>query len=436
MDYKEEVKSIVIPKKTIDNFEGKNLKDLFEAIYTKDEEKKIKSFVRDLLQILNAYDFEYIKFIKDENILEYKCYLSEYEIFKISTLGFILYIDPLPLSPDLKKELIFVTDQNDQSPSYLKKEYDTNATLVFCNPDNIENLQIEFIKGFRYLISHLMDNSFSTIEYEHDLDFLKYFELEFLLEINESQNEFKNNTDQINSLLEGETSIIEYKSSIFWSDRLTNYKIPKESKLSNISQNEILRTINGFMNSRGGTLIIGLHDKHKENQTNQNVVRKDFQEEYYDYPDFDRYLLKITELLRHGFGSVSMQLCQVELINLGPGVVFDENIIPSSKKNFHEKFVNFEKDRMLLKISVSESNIPVFVNLKAEICRNHDCDNCLGTSTSSRFNIANNTGAYFVRSAGSSTEQYSFDKIIEHISIKYPKYFKFISDNNHSEINL
>jgi len=435
MNYKEDIKSIVIPRKSIDNFEGKNLKDLFEAIYTKEEEKKIKSFIRELLQILNAYDFEYIKFIKDEDGIEYKCYLSDYEIFKISKLGFILYIDPLPLSPDLKKELILVTDQNDQSPNYLKKEYDTNATLVFCNPNNIDNLQTEFIKGFRYLISHLMDNSFSTIEYEHDLDFLKYFELEFLLDIKESHNEFKNNTEHINSLLEGETSTIEYKSSIFWSDRLTNYKIPPESKLSNISQNEILRTINGFMNSRGGTLVIGLHDNHKEDQTNQNVVRKDFQEEYYGYPDFDRYLLKITELLRHGFGSVSMQLCQVEQINLGPGIVFDENIIPSSKKNFHEKFVKFEKDRMLLKIIVAESNVPVFVNLKAENCRNHECNNCLGTSTSSRFNIANNTGAYFVRSAGSSTEQYSFDKIIEHISIKYPKYFKFISDYNQSEIN-
>lgn len=187
------------------------------------------------------------------------------------------------------------------------------------------------------------------------------------------------------------------------------------------------------MNSSGGNLIVGLHDKVKETNSVKNMPRKDFQDEYYNNPDFDRYLLKITELLKHGFGSVSMQLCEIEQINLGPGDVFDDSVIPSSKKNFHEKFVKYEKDRMLLKITVKESTIPVFVNLKSENCRNHECENCTGTSSSSRFNLANNSSAYFVRSPGSSTEQYNFEKIIEHISIRYPKYFSFIYDTEENK---
>jgi len=37
MNYKEDIKSIVIPRKSNDNFVGKNLKDLFEAIYHKSD---------------------------------------------------------------------------------------------------------------------------------------------------------------------------------------------------------------------------------------------------------------------------------------------------------------------------------------------------------------------------------------------------------------
>ena len=218
-----------------------------------------------------------------------------------------------------------------------------------------------------------MDYSFASLEDDHDLDFLKYFDLEFLLDLENKSDTSDSNSTDLQQFLKGETDSIEYKPSIFWSNEISNQKIPVESKLTNISQNEILKTINGFMNSSGGNLIVGLHDKVKETDSVKNMPRKDFQDEYYNNPDFDRYLLKITELLKHGFGSVSMQLCEIEQINLGPGDVFDDSVIPSSKKNFHEKFVKYEKDRMLLKITVKESTIPVFVNLKSESCRNHEC---------------------------------------------------------------
>ena len=431
MDIKKSIESIVIPDISKDQVE--DLKTLFSTLYSKEEQKKIKTFIKEMLQVLNVYDFEFVKFVKNLDSNEFSCFVSKFEIFKINQAGLIIYLDPLPLSPEYKKEVISIAEKNNQSSQKLKQEYEANVALVYCDPKFISILNKEFIKGFSYLVRSLMDYSFTSLEDNHDLDFLKFFDLEFLLDLeNESDISDSNSTD-LQQFLKGETDSIEYKPSIFWSNEISNQKIPVESKLTNISQNEILKTINGFMNSSGGNLIVGLHDKVKETDSVKNMPRKDFQDEYYNNPDFDRYLLKITELLKHGFGSVSMQLCEIEQINLGPGDVFDDSVIPSSKKNFHEKFVKYEKDRMLLKITVKESTIPVFVNLKSESCRNHECENCTGTSSSSRFNLANNSSAYFVRSPGSSTEQYNFEKIIEHISIRYPKYFSFIYDTEENK---
>jgi hypothetical protein len=431
MNLNQSLKSIIIPEK---DSHITDLKNLFSNIYKKQESLVIKNFIRDLLQVLNIYDFDFIKFTFDKNENCYICYLSELEIFKLTSSGLIICIDPLPINKEYKTKILSIINETKQSTPNMQKEYGTNVIFVFCDPEYLEDLKTEFLKGFKFLITNLMDNSFSSKDIKHNLEFLSYFGLEFLLENENKKNQKERRPNE--GLLDGEDTLIEYKPSIFWSNNdLSNIKMTGESKLKGTSQNEILRTINGFMNSEGGTLIIGLHDKHKESSdSNQNVPRKDFQDEFYKYPSFDKFLLDIGNLLKFGFEGTSDKLCKIEQINLGKGIVFDEEIIPSSKSNFREKFVNTNRDRILLKITVEKSKKPVFVSLINESCKNHKCEDCPGTLSSSRFHKATNIKAFFVRSSVSATEQYDFEKLIEHISINHPQYFNFIADINLTEL--
>tara|TARA_B100000700_G_scaffold327443_1_gene442030 strand:- start:811 stop:2109 length:1299 start_codon:yes stop_codon:yes gene_type:complete len=424
--------SLIIPKDTVEiNFV--NFEDLITELYSIEDLKNIKKFIKELLQILDVYDFEHIRFIFNEENKSYYCYLSEYELIEINTVGLSVFIDPLPMLSNIKKELINITKDTDQATPKYKEKYGSNVIKIYCDPDNvnIEDLKNELLKGFRYLVKSLIDISFDSIDQDHDIDLLKYFDLEFLLEV--EKEEIDTYTEGDDYLLKGETDLIEYKSSIFWSERLSKGGGKIETRVTNFSQNEILRTINGFMNSGGGDLIIGLHDKFKDEESGYNLVRKDFLEEIYSQSDFDRYLLKIRDLLEFGFGTVASGLCKIDRISLGVGLVWDDEIIPKSKKNFKEKIVNDERDRFVLRVRISSSPKPVFVNLKREECRDHECENCQGTGLSPRYHTNINSKAFFVRSSTSATEQYNFVKTIEHIQSKYPSYFNYIADNKDLE---
>ena len=109
--------------------------------------------------------------------------------------------------------------------------------------------------------------------------------------------------------------------------------------------------------------------------------------------------------------------------------MWDEDILPKSKGNYTEKIVNDERERFVLRIRINSSPKPVFVNLKKEECRDHQCENCKGTGLSARYHTNMNQSAFFVRSSTSATEQYNFQETIEHIQNNYPKYFNFIADN-------
>ena len=281
----------------------------------------------------------------------------------------------------------------------------SNIFEIYCNPKYIDDLSNEILKGFSYLVDEQIDIQFQPIEDVHDVDFLKYFGLEFLLIQENNEKEPFSDED----LLKGENSNLEYKPNIFQQRRNT----------SNESENEILRTVNGFMNSNGGTLIVGLHDS-KKDEYGINIVREDFLDEYYE-KDFDKYLLRIRSLFESAFDLVSMELITISRIKMGPGLIFSNG-----------KEIFFDGDRFVLRVDIEQSNKPVFVNLKREECKQHECPNCDQTLIGKKQHFIQNMSAFFVRSPSSSTEQYSFDKVIEHISKRNPKYFNFIA-NNYSE---
>lgn len=424
--------SLIIPKDT-EEINFTNFEDLITELYSIEDLKNIKKFIKELLQILDVYDFEHIRFIFNDENKSYHCYLSEFELIEINTVGLSVFIDPLPMLSNIKKELINITKDTDQATPKYKEEYGSNVIKIYCDPDNvnIEDLKNELLKGFRYLVKSLIDISFDSIDQDHDIDLLKYFDLEFLLEV--EKEEIDTHTEGDDYLLKGETDLIEYKPSIFWSERLNKGGGKIESRVKNFSHNEILRTINGFMNSGGGDLIVGLHDKFKDEESGYNLVRKDFLEEFYSERDFDRYLLKIRDLLEFGFGTVPSGLCEIKKIPLGVGLVWDEDILPKSKGNYSEKIVNDERERFVLRIRINSSPKPVFVNLKKEECRDHECENCIGTGLSLRYQINMNSKAFFVRASTSATEQYNFQKTIEHIQNNYPSYFNYIADNKDLE---
>ncbi len=79
-------------------------------------------------------------------------------------------------------------------------------------------------------------------------------------------------TKSLNDLInEGENHYIEFKSSILWSLRLKNEDIEKSNSVElkhygrNASKVIIAKTIAGFLNSDGGTLIVGI----KENKSSK-----------------------------------------------------------------------------------------------------------------------------------------------------------------------
>ena len=154
---------------------------------------------------------------------------------------------------------------------------------------------------------------------------------------------------------------------------------------------------------------------------------KDFQEEFYSFKDYDNFLLELYNLLKKAFGSVAMQLCKIEKINLGPGLVFNSQQTPMKHM---ERWVNYDQDRVLIQITVEESKTPVFVDLLPLVCKNHNCNNCLGPSQSIKGGSADFKNLFFVRTPTSATEQYEFGKVISYISSKFPKYFNFISDES------
>ena len=178
MSLDKSLKSIIIPESS--DFDFQTLDVLLNHLFKSDTEiKTIRNFIRELLQVLNVYDFEFIKFIFDKENNIYKCYLSSYEIFNIGLNGLVIFVDPLPMAQNIKKEIIALTNQTNQSNPNLTKNYGSNVVMLHCNPLYLSELEDQFLKGFRYLVSRLMENSFDAIEAEHNLEFLKYFDLEF-----------------------------------------------------------------------------------------------------------------------------------------------------------------------------------------------------------------------------------------------------------------
>ena len=124
--------SLIIPKDS-EEINFTNFEELITELYSIEDVKNIKKFIKELLQILDVYDFEHIRFIFNEENKSYHCYLSEFELIEINTVGLSIFIDPLPMLSNIKKELINITKDTDQATSSYKEKYGSKyvADMLF-----------------------------------------------------------------------------------------------------------------------------------------------------------------------------------------------------------------------------------------------------------------------------------------------------------------
>jgi len=107
-------------------------------------------------------------------------------------------------------------------------------------------------------------------------------------------------------LITGENKKIEFKKSLRWDF--------EKNELNKELEKSVIKTIAGFLNSKGGNLIIGVSDK-------KEIIglEKDFQTlPKKDRDGFENYL---TQIIRGNIGSSSMRLIKIEFEDFEKGTI-------------------------------------------------------------------------------------------------------------------
>ena len=202
--------------------------------------------------------------------------LKRYKIFEIKDSR----IDPFTLSGYLNSRY----GVNDILGTYL------GSVIEKLNISSFQNLSIpilgeEITKLFNNNVELIdrIKNELRTIEQE----VLYQFNLENSENINKKLYNILNSTnklvkeDEIKSLIQkGENYFVEFKET-FHSNVKNNYQKDEKMRYSG------LKTICGFLNSKGGSLLVGVHD-----QQYVTGIEKD------QFKDNDKYLLTIKDLIK------------------------------------------------------------------------------------------------------------------------------------------
>ena len=118
---------------------------------------------------------------------------------------------------------------------------------------------------------------------------------------------------------QGESDFVEFKSTL-------RYNLMSKKKDSNIELSS-LKTVAAFLNTSGGTLLIGVADDGAINGLS-----------FDDFANDDKLLLHFTNLLRDKIGEKTVGFVHFELVTI--------------------------KNKKILRVEVSKSNIPVFVTFQ------------------------------------------------------------------------
>ena len=140
----------------------------------------------------------------------------------------------------------------------------------------------------------------------------------------------------------GESKRLEFKECARWNER-----IEKDDKKDPRLEREVFRTVAGFLNADGGTLLIGVHDS-------GDVVgmERDYQT-FTSRPNRDGYENWLTDLLEHSIGkaaianvSISFEriedkdVCRVD-VNPSPSAVYvSEKVDGKDEESFYARLSN------------------------------------------------------------------------------------------------
>ena len=167
----------------------------------------------------------------------------------------------------------------------------------------------------------------------------------------EAQQSVKDSQPDIENLLNQENQFVEYKSSSLWSTNLSKDEISKSNSYEvkkygrNASKQIIAKTLAGFLNTEGGTLVIGI----KEN--------KDSQED--EIIGIEGELKKLKDPCLDGYRRM----------------IVESIVKPFFPKSIFNHFVNYIKidfvevtDRIICTLTVERGDHKVFLKFGGEEC--------------------------------------------------------------------
>lgn len=149
----------------------------------------------------------------------------------------------------------------------------------------------------------------------------------------------------------GESNKVEFKSSLRWDHR--------QGEVNKTLEYVIVKSISAFMNTDGGTLIIGVDD-----QGEVLGLDKDYTSVFKE--NADGFLLVLTNLINKHFGKAAHRLVKANIVSLSGKDICIVQILRSTNPVFLKKGENEE-----FYVRTSAASVPLGMSDSAEYIRNH-----------------------------------------------------------------
>ena len=198
-------------------------------------------------------------------------------------------------------------------------------TIPKLSKSKIENLEIRMpnLQTQDGLLAGVkkIQQIYSTVERiksDIDLNPLSSKDIEKLDSILNSMSEFTAQDKIRHLILVGENKTTEFKETLH---------LDKKTKEKNkLLEHSVLKTIVGFMNSDGGTLLVGVSDEQKLVGVEEEINKFHKSE--------DKYLLHFKSLFKRSIGEEFYSLYETQLINIDNRIVMRIDVLPSDKEVF------------------------------------------------------------------------------------------------------
>ena len=131
-------------------------------------------------------------------------------------------------------------------------------------------------------------------------------------------NKFKKISDApeiLDSIKKGENEKLEFKSTL----RVNLFTNELDKKI----EHSVLKTINAFLNSNGGTLLVGVSDKGEI-----TGIEKD------RFENIDRFQLHLVNLIKEKLGKTNLNLIEIEEIKIKDKIIVKIEVEKSKKEVF------------------------------------------------------------------------------------------------------